>query len=158
MNEVVPGSEGPSEPPKWLWTGSCGAANSRRCCSWRFGLVGFCCFGGCSLRLRGTRNDIVTMSAAQKQRKVRTTSRGPWPINFLPFVPCWRCLTYGGKSHLDTYSAITCRHTVVYLFKERKSIKWIMPNPLQFFCVEGEVYKMHFLLWIPTLRQKGGSL
>ena len=39
-----------------------------------------------------------------------------------------------------------------------KSIKWIMPNPLQFFCVEGEVYKMHFLLWIPTLRQKGGSL
>ena len=68
----------------WLWTGSCGAANSRRCCSWR----------------------------AQ---------------------PFWVALQY--------------------LFHERKSIKWIMPNPLK-----GEVYKMHFLLWVPTLRQKGGSL
>ena len=33
-----------------------------------------------------------------------------------------------------------------------------MPNPLQFFCLDGEVYKMNVLLWIPTLRQKGGSL
>ena len=46
----------------------------------------------------------------------------------------------------------------VYLFGDPKYIKWIMPNPLQFFCVEGEVYKMNVLLWIPTLRQKGGSL
>ena len=45
-----------------------------------------------------------------------------------------------------------------YLFGDPKFIKWIMPNPLQFFCVEGEVCKMNVLLWIPTLRQKGGSL
>ena len=40
----------------------------------------------------------------------------------------------------------------------RRDEEGIMPNPLQLFCVEGEVYKMNVLLWVPTLRQKGGSL